>query len=141
MSKTKAQELKIYEVSNQDTGQKLYKAATSPTDACKQAGWKIGDCYVFQQKPRSFHVPDHDPILKVKISCCTCPFQFAECTKPASEDCPTRPSSPELQNWLKQAAESHLCGHIGESLTKTDYNLGQKWVPMEQAIEELARTS
>ncbi|GAJ00789.1 unnamed protein product, partial [marine sediment metagenome] len=58
-----------------------------------------------------------------------------------TEECPTRPSAPELQNWLKQAAEAHLCGYVGEALTKNDYHLGQKWCPMERAIEELAHRS
>ena len=141
MPKTKAKKLDIYEVSNQDTGEKVYKAATTPQDACEQAGWQIGDCFVFLQKPRSYHVADHDPILKVKISCRTCPFQFAECLKVDTEECPTRPSSPELQNWLKQAAESHLCGYIGVSLTKKDYYSGQKWVTIEIAVKELTAKS
>ena len=141
MNKTTDTELKIYEVNNRTTGERSYRAATNAEDACKQAGWLIGDCFVNTQKPSVHFNPKGESQTLVKIPCQTCPFQWAECKKPADQDCPTRPSAPELQNWLKQAAESHLCGHIGEALTNTDYHLGEKWVPMEQAIEELALRS
>ena len=141
MSKTEAQELKIYEVTNRNTGEKRFACGYSTQEACESKGWLIGDCYVIEQKPRTQAVPDKPPKLLYRVHCLTCPFQYAECRKPDNEDCPTRPSSPELQNWIKQAAEAHLCGHVGQELSKKDYNFGQKWVPMEQAIEELARTS
>jgi len=137
MSKDNGNELKIYEIINQTTGEKSFQPATNAEDACKQAGWLIGDCFVRAEKPRIKPVPDHDSLVLVHIPCETCPFQYAECRKPATEDCPTRPSAPELQNWLKQAAEAHLCNYYGQELSKTDYQLGQKWLPMEQAIKEL----
>ncbi|MBA7563525.1 hypothetical protein ES708_05184 [subsurface metagenome] len=137
MSETEAQELKIYELTNKDTGERHLSVSTNAQDACKQAGWLIGDCYVNQQKPKRKAGGDGHSALMVKIPCLTCPFQYAECRKPATEECPTRPSAPELQNWLKQATEAHLCDYVGQELSKIDYQLGQKWLPMEQAIEEL----
>jgi len=137
MSQTEAQELKIYEITHRATGETSFQAASSAEDACKKRGWPIGDCYVNPQKPRRSLDADTPSQLVVKIPCRTCPFQYGECRKPETEDCPTRPSAPELQNWLKQAAQAHLCQYVGVELSKTDYHLGQKWLPMEKAIEEL----
>ncbi|MBA7661065.1 hypothetical protein ES703_69077 [subsurface metagenome] len=137
MSQTTDQELKIYEVTLRATGKKSCQPATTAEDACKQAGWLIADCFVVAQKPRHEHRDKQEPQTLVKIPCFTCPFQYAECRKPATEECPTRPSAPELQNWLKQAAEAHLCNYVGQELSKTDYQLSQKWLPMDKAIEEL----
>ena len=137
MNNSKPQDLKIYEVINRATGIRHFSASYNAEDACKQAGWSIGDCYVIEQMPRWKPVPGHDSILLVKVPCLTCPFQYGECKKPETEECPTRPSSPELQNWLKQAAEARLCPYVGASLRKNDYNLGQKWVSMLEAIKEL----
>lgn len=138
MSSNVESNLRIYEVSNRITGEKSYQAAKTTEDACKQTGWHIGDCFVNTQKPRHHHKDKGESELLVKIPCLTCPFQYAVCRKPATEECPTRPSAPELQNWIKQATEAHLCGYVGAELSKTDYHLGQKWLPMEQAIKELS---
>ena len=131
-------ELIVYEVTLRATGKKSYQAALTAEDAVKQAGWPIDECFVFAQNPRRQAVPDHDSILLYRIPCLTCPFQYTECRKPDTEDCPTRPTAPELQNWLKQAAEAHLCNYVGEDLSMKDYHLGQKWCPIEQALRELA---
>ncbi|GAH75838.1 unnamed protein product, partial [marine sediment metagenome] len=48
-----------------------------------------------------------------------------------------QPTAPELQEWLKQVTQAHLCQYYGQDLIMKDYNLGQKWVPMEKAIREL----
>ncbi|MBA7589055.1 hypothetical protein ES708_31129 [subsurface metagenome] len=137
MNQLNDQELEIYEITNRSTGEKHFAASYSAEEACKQAGWLIGNCFVREVKPqRKARKDDHSAML-VKIPCEVCPFQYAECRKPAKEDCPTRPSAPELQNWLKQAAESHLCDYVGQELSQTDYHLNRKWLPMQQAIEEL----
>ncbi|MBA7537889.1 hypothetical protein ES705_30160 [subsurface metagenome] len=137
MSETETQELKLYEITHRTTGVKSCQTATTAEDARKQTGWQIDDCFVREVKPQRKARGDDHSALMVKIPCVVCPFQYAECRKPATEECPTRPSAPELQNWLKQAAEAHLCNFYGQGLSKTDYQLGQKWLPMEQAIEEL----
>jgi len=131
------QHLKIYEVTHTQTGDKSYQAATNAQDACKQAGWFTGHCFIIEQQPHRKPLPHHEPLLLVKIPCFTCPFQYAECRKPESEKCPTQPSTPELHDWLKQAAQSRLCHYVGQDLTKNDYNLGQKWLKIEDAINEL----
>jgi len=137
MSDTEAQELKIYEITNRTTGEKSYQPATNAEDACKQAGWLIGDCYANPQKPtRKPGEGTHSASL-VKMPCQVCPFQYAECKKPAEAECNCQPNAPELQEWLKQIAQAHLCEYAGEELTKKDYNLGQKWLPMADAIKEL----
>ena len=137
MSQDKNKELKIFELTNKDTGERHLSVSTNAQNACKQAGWPIGDCYVMEQQPRWKGGKHGDSTMLVKIPCLVCPFQYAECRKPLAEDCPTRPKAPELQEWVKQAAEAHLCNYVGQDLPKTDYHLGQKWLPMEQAIEEL----
>lgn len=132
------QELQIYEVIHRETGVKSYQAATTAEDACKQAGWLIGDCFVVPQKPRRKPVPDHEPLCLVKIPCLVCPYQYAECIKPEDEVCPTQREAPELPEWLKQASQAHLCTFIGVSLAKIDHRLYQKWIPIEDAVKELS---
>jgi len=133
-----AQDLKIYEVLSTLTVEKSYQVATNAQDACLQAGWKIGDCYVHPLEPQRRTSPDQGTELRVKIPCHTCPFQYADCTKPDDVVCPVKPQAPELNEWLKQASEAHLCSYQGHALSKQDHTLGQKWVTMEQAIKELA---
>lgn len=141
MSTNNDQELKIYEVNHRTTGERSYQAARTAEDACKQAGWLIGDCYIIEQKPRYKPRPHHEPLVLVKIPCLTCPFQYAECLKPDSENCPTQPSAPDLNEWLKQATQAHLCHYTGKDLTKKDYNLSRKWLPIADAIKELSPKS
>lgn len=129
---------KLYEVTNRTTGQKLHLISSNAQHACQQVGWLIGECYVVEQKPRRKPRPDHEPLLLVKIPCQTCPYQWAECRKPLPSDCPVRPQTPELMDWLKQVAQAHVCPYVGQDLNPKDYHLGQKWLKMEQAIEELA---
>ncbi|MBA7551822.1 hypothetical protein ES705_44372 [subsurface metagenome] len=138
MSENNSQELKIYEVTNRSTGEKSYQPATNAEDACKQAGWLIGDCYVNPQKPHYETAGKGETKTIVKIPCQTCPFQYAECRKPDGGFCPARSTAPELGEWLKQAGEAHLCGYVGQSLTKKDYNLSLKTLKIEDAIKELS---
>ncbi len=138
MNASDTKHLKLYEITNRSSGQISYQPASNADDACKQAGWIIGDCYVFEQKPGRKPGPDQGTRLLVKIPCLTCPFQYTECKKPDTQVCPTQPTAPELQEWIKQAAQSHLCRFVGMDLTKKDYMLGQKWLPIEEAIRELA---
>ncbi|GAH51712.1 unnamed protein product, partial [marine sediment metagenome] len=130
MSNNGDAELTIYDITNRTSGETSCQAAKNAMDACTQAGWLIGDCYVTAQKPRYKSVPDHETVVLVKIPCQVCPFQYAECKKPADVECPARPNAPELNEWLAQAAEAHLCDYYGEELEKTDYHLGQKWLPI-----------
>jgi len=132
-----SEELKVWDITNLCTGEKKFTADYNPKDACQQVGWIIGDCFITEQKPRHKYIPGQETRLLIKVYCKVCPYQYAECKKPGVEECPARPSAPELQEWLKQAAEAHLCPHVGVTLAKTDYGLGQKWVPMEEAIKEL----
>jgi len=138
MSDNGHQGLKIYVVTNKVTGQKHHSVSDNAQDACKQADWPIGDCFVVEQKPQRKAGKDEQTGLLVKIPCQVCPFQYAECKKPAESDCPVQPNAPELTEWLKQAAQAHLCDYYGQELSHTDYQLGQKWLPMEKAIEELS---
>jgi len=130
-------ELKIYELTNKDTGERHLSVSDNAQDACKQAGWIIGDCFVREVKPQRKARGDNHSALMVKIPCQVCPFQYGECLKPAKAECPVQPNAPELQEWLKQAAQARLCDYYGRELSETDYHLNQKWLPMVQAIEEL----
>ncbi|MBA7486478.1 hypothetical protein ES707_22037 [subsurface metagenome] len=137
MSETNTQELKIYQITNRTTGEKQYSVSDNAQDACKLIGWLIGDCFIVEVKPQRKARGDDHSALMVKIPCQVCPFQYAECRRPADKECSVRPNAPELNEWMKQAAEAHLCDYYGQELSNTDYHLGQKWVPMEKAIEEL----
>jgi len=132
-----AQELKIYEVTNRTTGERHFAVSDNAQDACKQAGWQIDGCFIVEQKPKRKTGTRGQTSLLVKISCLVCPFQYAECKRPDNGECPVRPNAPELREWLKQAAEAHLCPHQGQELSEKDYHFNQKWIPLEQAIEEL----
>lgn len=139
MGETQDLELHVFEVNNKQTGEKSFQVASNAQDACKQAGWLIGDCYVNPQRPHHKTGLDGRTIQLATIPCITCPFQYGECKKPDDVDCPVRPQAPELKEWLKQAAEAHICPYQGQELTKKDHDLGRKTIPMEQAILELTR--
>ncbi len=130
-------DLQVYEVINKLTGIKSYQAATNAEDACKQAGWPSEDCYVVAQTPRRPRAAENKPGLLVHLPCTTCPYQYAECTKPENEVCPHRPDSPELSQWLKQVGHAPSCAHKGIDLTASDYRSRQKWLPLADAISEL----
>ncbi|MBA7688941.1 hypothetical protein ES703_97430 [subsurface metagenome] len=131
-------ELQIYEVLNTDTGMKSYQAATNAEDACTQAGWQREACYVVAQTPRRPRTAENKPGLLVHLPSNVCPYQYAECTKPENEVCPHRPDSPELSQWLKQVGHATTCPHKGIDLAASDYRLGQKWLPLTEAITELS---
>ena len=133
-----SKELKIYEITNRTTGEKHYVVSDNAQDACQQAGWLIGDCFVFEQKPRRRPMSHPEPLTLYKIPCRVCFYQYGECVNPPGEQCPCRPDSPDLNEWLKQVAKAHLCPHVGEQLKSQDYDLAQKWVTIEQAIKELS---
>jgi len=138
MTDNREQELKIYEVTHRETGEKSYQAATNAQDACKQAGWLIGDCFVVAQKPRHRRKDKHETQPLVKVSCEVCPYQYAECRKPSNVGCPTRPSAPDFNEWTKQALKAHLCPYVGQALTRKDYFSHEKWVSVEEAVKELS---
>ncbi len=85
-------ELKIYEVTNRDTGERHLAVSYNAQDACKQAGWLMGDCFIVEQKPTRKPTPDGETGLLYKVPC---------------------------------------------RLSKKDYHSNRKWIPLEQAIEEL----
>ena len=138
MNTPEAQELKIYEVTHRSTGERHYAVSETAHDACSQAGWLIGDCYVKEQKPIRKHNKHEQAILLVKIPCQICPYQFTECNKPADAECPVRFETPDLNEWLRQTAKAHLCLHTGEDIGKRDYQKHLKRVSLQQAISELS---
>lgn len=131
-------ELQIYEVTHRESGVKSYQPATNAEDACKQAGWLIGDCFVVAQAPQRPKKAYNTVGLLVHLPCSVCPYQYAECTKPDNEVCPHQPDSPELSQWLKQVSHAPSCPYKGIDLTASDYRLGQKWLPLADAISELS---
>ncbi|GAI78175.1 unnamed protein product [marine sediment metagenome] len=132
-----SEELQIYEVTNRDTGERHLAISYNAQDACKQAGWLIGDCFTVEQKPTRKPTPDGETGLLYKVPCRVCPFRYGECKKPADKECPVRPNAPELKEWLKQITEARLCHYSGQELSEKDYHSNHKWIPLEQAIEEL----
>ncbi len=138
MQDAETQDLRVYEVFSHTTGEKSFQVATYAQDACLQAAWQIGDCYVHYLEPHRRAAPGQEVEWRVLIPCHTCPFQYADCTKPDDVDCPVNPQAPEMSEWLKQATEAHLCPYQGNVLTKKDHTLGQKWLTIREAIKELA---
>lgn len=138
MTSTQSRDLKIYEITNRNTGEKRYSVSDNAQNACKQLGWLIGDCYVNEQKPKYQHGKKRTPDLLFRVPCQVCPYQYAECKKVAGDNCPCQPETPDVKEWLNQATQAHLCLHVGSELAKKDHQLHQKWCPIEQAIEELA---
>jgi len=132
------EELKIYQVTSRITGERCYSVSYTAEDACKQAGGVTLDCDVIEQKPVRKDTPDQGYRLLIRLPCEVCPYQYAECKKPEGAECPVRSELPELADWLKQATKAHLCSHIGQELVKCDYLLRQKWLTVEDAINELS---
>ena len=130
-------DLKIYEVVNRATGEKHYAATDSAQDACEQAGWLIGDCYVRELIPIRKPGQLSDPRQYVRISCHVCPYQYAECIKPADKECPVRPNTPDIYEWMRKATEAHLCQYTGQVLTPGGYKLSQKLVLLQEMIDKL----
>lgn len=137
MSKRKPKDINIYDIDNRNTGECAHLPGTSAEDACKHTGWLIEDCFIVEQRPRYKPVPHHEALLLVKIPCRTCPFQYAECLRNDTEECPVQHDAPQVTEWLKQVAQAHLCSYIGKGLRHIDYNLGRKWVKLDEAIKEL----
>jgi len=137
MSNNNSKSLKIYEIHNRSTGERHFSVATNGQDACSLAGWQIGDCFINEVKEQQGHSKAGEPPLKVKIPCHVCLYQYAECRLPGGQQCPCRPESPDQQEWYKQACLAHLCDFVGQQLKRDDYNLCQKWCPMDEAIREL----
>lgn len=132
-------ELKIYEVTNTVTGEKHYSVSNNVQDACNLTGWSRWDCFAIESKPARHHPIGHPTGLLIRLPCEICPYQYAECRKPEDVECLVRSELPELADWLKQATKAHLCEHIGQELEKTDYLLRQKWLTVEEAINELSQ--
>ena len=138
MELDEAEELKLYEVTHRATGESHFAVSNTAYDACVQAGWVIGDCYVVEQKPIAKYDKHERAILFVKIPCRVCPYQYTACNKPPEAKCPTQPETPELNQWLKEISKAHLCPHAGQDLGKRDYQKRLKRVPLEEATNELS---
>ncbi len=138
MTQTIDPNLKLYDVTHRETGEKWCAISDNAEDACKQAGWLIGDCFVVEVKPQRKTRKGNHSALMVRIPCQVCPFQYAECKKPAEADCALIHEYPCLAEWLKRATEAHLCSFIGAEMEKKNHELRQKWLPFEEAISELS---
>lgn len=131
-------ELKLYEITHRSTGERHFAVDYNAQDACLQAGWLIGDCFIVEQKPLTKFDKHERSILLVKIPCRVCPYQYAECHKPDDAECPTRPETSDLNQWLKETSNAHLCPYTGYALTTTDHQKRLKRVFLADAINELS---
>lgn len=137
MSVKAQKEKNIYSIMNKNTSESLYIAEVDPESACAVAHWPFEDCQV-KEVPRQRHPTRwHEPGLFVKLLCEVCPYQRAECIKPAGTECPIRSEVPDITEWLKKVLIAHNCDHVGVDLTINDYDLHRKWVPLPKAIKEL----
>lgn len=131
------QELKLYEVTNRNTGEKHYTIDSNAQDACLQAGWLIADCYIIEQQPIRKYDKHQRSTLLVKIPCHICSYQLTECNKPNDTDCPIQPQTSDLHQWLDEIAKSRLCHYVGHHLAPHDYQTWLKRVSLDEAIKEL----
>ncbi|GAI63965.1 unnamed protein product [marine sediment metagenome] len=138
MNTPEAQELKLYEVSNRNTGQRHYAVDYNAQDACLQTGCQIGDCYVVEQKPIAKYDKKQLTRLLVKIPCHVCPYVSSDCNKPDNADCPVRLDTQDLNEWLKETSKASICLYTGEHLSNRDYQNRLKTTTLEQAIKELS---
>ena len=138
MTTSEAKELKLYEVTHRLTGEQHFAVSDNAQDACLQAGWLIGDCYVLEQKPLTKYGKHDRATLLVKIPCHVCPYQYAECTKPADAECPIRANTTDPGQWQKEISKVRSCPHMGEDLGKRNYDRRLKRTTLEAAIVELA---
>lgn len=130
--------MRIYEITSRTTGEKVFRTGSTALDALNQTSWLLEDCYIMETLPRARTGKHGEAVLYVKLPCKTCPFQYTECKKPKAEVCPAPPTAPDLQDWIKQALQAHLCPFTGVDLPLRDYSLLQKWVRMEEAIAALS---
>lgn len=137
MSQNENHELNIYELTNKTTGHRHFSVSDNAQDACKQAGWLIGDCVIRLLKPLVKPTKEGHYKPMVWMPCQVCPYQYCECTKPANDECPARDCTPDLDEWLKHVARAHLCQYIGEPLTHLDYNKRRKWTSYEHVIKTI----
>ncbi len=138
MNNPEAQELKLYEVMNKNTGERHFAVSYNAQDACLQAGWLIGDCYVVEQKPLAKYHKKQLTRLLVKIPCRVCPYVFTDCNKPDNTDCPVRLDTQDLNEWLKETSKASICLYTGEHLSNRDYQIRLKTTTLAQAIKELS---
>ncbi|MBA7556532.1 hypothetical protein ES705_49244 [subsurface metagenome] len=131
-------ELKLYEVTHRLTGEQHFAVSGNAQDACLQAGWLIGDCYVVEQKPLTKYGKHDRATLLVKIPCHVCPYQYAECAKPDDAECPIRPDTTDPGRWQKEVSKARSCPHTGEELGKRNYDRRLKITTLEAAILELS---
>lgn len=137
MSVKAKKEKNVYSVMNKNTGDSLYIADVSPEQACASVHWPYEDCSVIEVPKQRHPTRWSRPGLYVKLLCEICPYQRAECIKPADLTCPVRSEVPDVTEWLTKVLEAHICPHVGVDLTINDYQLHRKWVPLPQAIKEL----
>lgn len=128
----------LYAITLLKEGLGSIQLSISPRLACKQAGWLIDDCYVRELEPVKKFIAGIGWYNAVPVPCYVCPYQYAVCNKQPADVCPSRPSSPDLKDWLVQVAKAHLCAFIGSDLERKDYMLQQKWIPIESLFAQLA---
>ncbi len=138
MNTPEAKELKLYEVTHRLTGDQHFAVSDNAQDACLQAGWLIGDCYVVEQKPLVKYDKKERIRLLVKIPCHVCPYQYAECAKPADTECPIRPETTDPGQWQKEISKARSCPHMGEELSKRNHDRRLKRTTLAAAILELS---
>jgi len=138
MSENERKREHIYQVTHRETGEKRIVASFDTHSACSGLGWMVGDCHVVEMQGEKHRVAGDWEPLCIRVPCNTCPFQWAECKLLPGSKCPCSINTPDQMEWLIQVTKSHLCSHAGIALTRNDYYLHQKWLPMELALQELA---
>lgn len=141
MTKPETEPRCIYRVTHRERGTIHHVAAESGQAACDSLGWTVGESHIFEV-PRQRHPTRlNDPAIYVKLPCETCPYQRAECLRPALTTCPVRSDVPDIAQWIDKVLHAHLCDYVGVDLTVIDYGSHRKWVTIAQAVKELTPKS
>lgn len=127
----------LYRITHRERGSVHLVPAETAQDACGSLGWLIGECHIIEVPKQRHPTRLNDPGVYVKLECATCPYQRAECIKPANLTCPVRSDVPDIAEWIDKVLQAHLCDHVGVDLTINDYQGHRKWLTLAEALKEL----
>ena len=137
MSENERDKKNLYEVTNRVTGDKRLTIANTAQQACELQDWMVGDCFVtlYRTLPGQYRGEKRSDL--VAVPCEICPYQYAECAKPAGAECPVTSAVPDLIEWLKKISQAHLCDHVGVDMLQEHHRLHRKLIPFEEAVNAL----
>jgi len=129
---------KLYEITNQDTGERRTAVGTNAQGACESLGWQVGDCYCSLVRGHYKGNGQGGGECLFEVPCEVCSFQFAACTRLVGDKCPCSHENPDLKTWLQNVTTAHLCQFVGLDLAKNDHRRHRKLLTFDHAVRELS---